>query len=221
MSAPLKNPRHEGFALHIANGHKLERAHELAGFKPDRKSAWALRHRPDIARRVEEILKHRVQADTRRRARREKRDDDLRDQVISELRRIAFADIREIANWKREPVISPDGEVLGLADRIAFTASDKLSTDSAAAIKSVFQKSGQVRIEMHDKQTALLALAKHLKLFDNEGPTSKVVVNQIHLGDVSALDVARRVAFLLSSAGSTAASTMSSSNEKQKVQISP
>jgi hypothetical protein len=71
--APLPNPHHEAFALHIANGHKSERAHELAGFKPDRKTTWSLGHRPDITRRVEELLKRRVEADTRRRVRREKK----------------------------------------------------------------------------------------------------------------------------------------------------
>ena len=90
----------------------MKRAHELAGFKPDRKTTWSLRHRPDVARRVEVILNHREQADTMHRARREKKDEDLRDRVIEELKRIAFADVREVVNWKREPVISPDGEVL-------------------------------------------------------------------------------------------------------------
>ena len=44
MSTTLSNTRHEAFALHIANGHKLQHAHELGGFKPDRKTAWSLRH---------------------------------------------------------------------------------------------------------------------------------------------------------------------------------
>jgi hypothetical protein len=138
MTAPLQNPRHEAFALHIANGHKLERARELAGFRPDRKTAWSLRHRPEIARRVDELLKERVQADTRRSVRREKKEEDLRDRVIEELRRIAFADVRDVMRWNREPVVSPDGEVLDIVDRITVTASDKLTDSSVAAIKSVF-----------------------------------------------------------------------------------
>ena len=200
MTAPLRNARHEAFALYIANGHKLERAHELAGFKPDRKTAWSLRHRPDVARRVEEILKHRMQADTRHRARREKKEEDLRDQVIEELKRIAFADVRDIVNWKREPVLSPDGEVLDVVDRIWVTGSDKLSTDAAAAIRGVFQKSGQVRVEMHDKQAALLALAKHLRLFDDPPSPPSLTVNQVNVGAVDALEVARRLAFVIEAA---------------------
>jgi len=160
MSAPLRNARHEAFALQIANGHKLERAHELAGFKPDRKTAWSLRHRPDISLRVDQLLKERVQADTRRRVRREKKEEDLRDRVIEELERIAFADVRDVMKWNREPVVSPDGEVLDVVDRITVTASEKLSDSSAAAIKSVFQKAGSLRVELHDKRAALEALGK-------------------------------------------------------------
>jgi len=199
MSTTLSNTRHEAFALHIANGHKLERAHELAGFKPDRKTAWSLRHRPDISRRVEELLKERVQADTRRRVRREKGDEDLRERVIEELRRIAFADVREVMKWNREPVMSPDGEVLGIVDRVTVTASDKLTDSSAAAIKSVFQKAGSLRVELHDKRAALEALAKILKGDDGQ-PTGGVHVTQVNVGSVSAIDAAQRIAFLLSAA---------------------
>ena len=199
MSAPLRNARHESFALHISNGHKLERAHELAGFKPDRKTAWSLRHRPDVARRVEEILKHRMQADTQRRARREKKEENLRDRAIRELMRIGFADVRDVVNWKREPVLSPDGEVLEIIDHISVTASDKLSNAAAAAIKGVFTKSGQVRVEFHDKRAALESLIKLLNTESAPTPPS-VTVNQVNIGQMNSLDLARRVAFLLSAA---------------------
>ena len=97
-------------------------------------------------------------------------------------------------------MVSPDGEVLGVADRISVTASGNLSTDAAAAIRSVFQKSGQVRVEMHDKQSALLALAKHLKLFDEPPVPPAITVNQLNVGKMDALEVARRVAFVLAAA---------------------
>jgi phage terminase small subunit len=203
MNAILKNARHEAFALQIANGHKLERAHELAGFKPDRKTAWTLRHRPDISRRVEELLKERVQADTRRRVRREKKDEDLRDRVIEELRRIAFADVREVMKWNREPVMSPDGEVLDIVDRVTVTASDKLTDSSAAAIKSVFQKAGSLRVELHDKRAALEALAKILK-GDDVQPAGAIKVTQVNVGSLGAVDIAQRIAFLMSSAAAAA-----------------
>jgi phage terminase small subunit len=199
MSTTLSNARHEAFALNIANGHKLERAHELAGFKPDCKTAWSLRHRPDISRRIEELLKDRVQAATRRRVRREKKEEDLRERVIEELRRIAFADVRDVMKWNREPVMSPDGEVLDVIDRITVTASDKLTDSSAAAIKSVFQKAGTLRVELHDKRAALEALARILK-GDGGQPTGGVHVTQVNVGQMNALELAQRVHFLLAAA---------------------
>jgi hypothetical protein len=132
--------------------------------------------------------------------RREKREEDLRDRVIEELTRIAFADVRDVVSWKREPVLSPDGEVLDIVERISVTASDKLSMDAAAAIKGVFHKSGQIRVEMHDKQSALLALAKHLNLFDDPPSGPRVTVNQVNVGSTNALDLAQRVAFLFGQA---------------------
>ncbi len=200
MSEPLQNPRHEAFALHVANGHKLERAHELAGFKPDRKTAWSLRHRPDISRRIDAILKERIEVDTRRRARREKKEEALRDQVLAELGRIAFADVRDVVRWGREAVTSPDGEVLEVCDRVSVIPSDRLPSDAAAAVKNVFTKSGQVRIEMHDKHAALVSLAKHLGLFGDASSAQPVTINQTNIGDIPALDAARKVAFLLAAA---------------------
>ena len=66
--------------------------------------------------------------------------------------------------------------------------------------ESVFGKSGQVRIEMHDKQAALLALAKHLRLFDEPPVPPAITVNQLNVGKMDALEVARRVAFVLAAA---------------------
>jgi hypothetical protein len=58
----LRNTRHEAFAQAVANGHSAVKAHEIAGFLPDRANAGRLRHRDDIARRVDEILATRTKA---------------------------------------------------------------------------------------------------------------------------------------------------------------
>jgi hypothetical protein len=58
----LRNARYEGFAQAIANGHNALKAHEIAGFSPDRANAGRLRHRDDISRRVDEILAARTKA---------------------------------------------------------------------------------------------------------------------------------------------------------------
>jgi hypothetical protein len=85
-----------------------------------------------------------------------------------------------------------------VVDRISVTASDKLTPSSAAAIKGVFTQSGGVRLEMHDKQAALVALAKHLRLFkDPQPPTQSVTVNQVNVGETNSLEAIRKVAFML------------------------
>ena len=58
----LRNIRHESFAQAIASGHSAVKAHEIAGFFPDRANAGRLRHRDDISRRVDEILATRTKA---------------------------------------------------------------------------------------------------------------------------------------------------------------
>jgi phage terminase small subunit len=58
----LRNIRHEAFAQAIATGHSSFKAHEIAGFSPDRANAGRLRHRDDISRRVDEILAARTKA---------------------------------------------------------------------------------------------------------------------------------------------------------------
>jgi hypothetical protein len=58
----LRNIRHEAFAQAIASGHSAVKAHEIAGFFPDRANAGRLRHRDDISRRVDEILATRTKA---------------------------------------------------------------------------------------------------------------------------------------------------------------
>jgi phage terminase small subunit len=198
-SRPLSNPRHEAFARAIAQGHRLAAAYERAGFTgKSRRLSWQLRHRPEVEARIVCLLQRRIDADTKAYRRREKKDEDLRHQVIEELKRIAFADVREVVNWKPEPVLSPDGEVLEIVDRISVTASDMLTPGSAAAIKGVSTKSGAVRLEMHDKQAALLALAKHLRLFeDPQPPSPSVTVNQVNVGETNSFEAIRKVAFML------------------------
>jgi hypothetical protein len=68
-----------------------------------------------------------VKADTRRRARREKTKEALRDRVLAELEQIAFADVRDVMHWRREPVMSPDGEVLEVVDRNRYDGPTSLA----------------------------------------------------------------------------------------------
>jgi phage terminase small subunit len=55
----LLNPKHERFAQGLANGANASKAYVLAWYKPDRHHASALRYKPDISRRVAELLRER------------------------------------------------------------------------------------------------------------------------------------------------------------------
>jgi hypothetical protein len=203
--SPLNNPRHEAFALQIVNGHKLERAHELAGFNADRKTAWSLRHRPDISRRVDELLRERAAADTKRFVRRQKKFDDLQLAAIEELKKIAFADVREVAQWGPKPTFSPDGDLIGIEEQVRVTPADQLSEAAAASIKGVFAKAGGVRLELHDKRQALVDILKITGAFkDDKPPAASLTVNQININGESAIEAARKVAFLIRSAAALA-----------------
>ena len=58
----LRNYRHELFAEAIANGYSAVKAHEIAGFLPDRGNAWRLQRRHDIRQRIDQLVAGRQRA---------------------------------------------------------------------------------------------------------------------------------------------------------------
>ena len=196
-SQPL-SPLREAFALAIVNGAKLKEAHIAAGFKGKSAAAASdLRRATDVDARIRWMLSERVKADTRTFIRRQKSKGDLLSRVVKELEDIAFQDIREVVDFRREAQTNAKGEVTGVVDVVQVRDSAKLSPAAAKAIKGVFLKSGALRVEMHDKRAALEALAKILK-GDDVQPAGNITVNQMNVGQTDALDAARRVAFMLS-----------------------
>ena len=197
MTGPLADARHELFAQAVASGNRLQAAYELAGFVgKDPKLSWKLRHRAVVDARVRELLQGRVQAQTRSFVRRQKSKGDLLQRALKELEAIAFHDVREVAAWRREPVLNPDGEVTGYRNALAIRDSADLTPEAAKAIKSAFTKGGEIRIDMHDKRQALEAIIKILT--KSEVPAAgSVTINQTNVGQMSALETAKRVHFLL------------------------
>ena len=199
-SKPLPNPRHESFAHAIAKGAKLLDAYKDAGYEgKTHASAWKLRHAPDVDARVQFLANERVKVRTATFARREKKAGDLLARVVAELEDIAFQDIREVVDWRREPVTNADGEVTGISESVAIRDSKSLTPQAARSIKGIMMKAGRVQVEMHDKRAALEALAKILKGDDIQA-ASNITVNQVNVGAVDAATAAQRVAFLLSAA---------------------
>lgn len=211
-SSPLRNARHEAFAHQIVAGDKLADAYLRAGFKTvktddAKQMGYRLRKRPEVAARVDWLLKRRVEAGTRSFTRRQKKSGDLLARVVAELEDIAFQDVREIADWRREAVTNAEGEVIDVIETLALKDSAKLTSAAARSVKAVFRKGDSVRLELHDKRAALEALAKILKGGD-VAVTNNVTVNSVSVGSVGAMDLAQRVAFLLSAASAQKAPAM-------------
>ena len=201
---PLSNQRHESFALAVAEGATLVDAHELAGFARNRTEAWKLRHRPEVDGRIRWLAKARVEASTRKFATRKKTQGDLLAAATKRLADIAFLDPGELINWERTPIVNAEGEVTGYESALQVKDSAKLTAAQRAAVKGAFLKSGALRLELHDSVNALVNLHKLLSGKDAP-PSGSLVINQTNVGDVPALEAARKVAFLIAAARAQAA----------------
>ena len=200
-SQPLQNARHERFAIAVAGGSTLVDAYEIAGFKRNKVSAWKLRKQPEVNGRIQAILKARVDEGTRQFAKHKLQRGDTLTKVVKRLESIALIDPGELLNWERVPILNADGEVTGYETALQVKDSAKLTADQRAAVRGVFTKSGQLRVELHDQVNALVNLHKLLTGKDGSIAPS-ITINQQNIGDVPALDAARKVAFLLAAARS-------------------
>jgi hypothetical protein len=74
------------------------------------------------------------------------------ERVLQEYARIAFADLRRVAEWGH--------------DRFVLKAHEDLSEADTAAISEIIESgSGSYRVKLYDKKAALDAIARHLGLF--------------------------------------------------------
>ena len=91
------------------------------------------------------------------------------ERVLRELKTIAFSNISKAVTWSCEE--GEDGQRV----KVLPVPSDKLDEDTAAAISAVSQGStGTLRIRMHNKLPALVALGKHLGMFVERTQNTKV-----------------------------------------------
>jgi hypothetical protein len=185
----------------VASGVPVKDAYRRANYSGGDDARWDLRRSPDVDLRVNWLLEERIQRDTERRHRFEKKLDDIRMRTLRELERVAFADVRDLAQWDRKTVIGDDGTVRGFRDELVPTPSHLLTSAQAAAIKRVTTKGGALNIDLHDKLSALDKLARALGLFQDSIPTaSSLTVNQVNIGEPTALEAVRRLAFALAKA---------------------
>lgn len=121
------------------------------------------------------------------------------ERIVSELAKIAFADIRKAVNWGKSPIdkagsenASPNG--LGIYP-VELVPSDKIDDDTAAAVSEVSLTQGGIKIKMHDKKSALVDLGKHLGMFkervEHSGPNGSPLQIE-HAGELSKLSPGER-----------------------------
>jgi hypothetical protein len=204
-SRPLPDARRELFAQRVASGVPVRTAYEMSGYTGGRFAMHDVRRHPAVEARVNWLLNERVQREAQATFKPEKKLNDLRLRVLRRLERIAFGDVRAVASWGKRPILDADGNLTGFADRVDVTPSDKLTHDAAAMVKSVFTKSGELRLELHDPQPALEKLCKALGIYAEPAlppPSPSLTVN---IGSEGAADAVRRIAFLLAAAAAQGA----------------
>ena len=163
----IRNIKHEAYAQHLADGHPDYKAYEMAGFKPNRANASHLKRNDKVAQRVVEILAERQEIE---RASTKLAIDALgvtKEQVVRELARIGFADIRKAVRWGRSPIdttsenASPNG--LGIYP-VELIPSELIDDDTAAAVSEVSLTQSGIKIKLHDKKGALIELLRLLNV---------------------------------------------------------
>lgn len=178
-------------------------AYRQAGYTGGDVSRHELRRSADVDARISWLLADRVKQDTAARHRGEKKIVDARLRLVREFERVAYSSVGDVVQWDRKPVLGEDGSVQGYADTVTATPSRNLGAGKMAAIKSVTTKSGALKIDFHDKISAMNGLAKVLGMTPEAATVQQVTVNQVNLGDVNALEAARRLAFIMGRAAAS------------------
>ena len=138
------NKRQRSFVDNLLLDLTLSEAYAQAGYRSKTEHARSANASRLLANpRVMQAYRYRLQA-------RSKRVEVDQDRTLLEIARLAFSDMRKIGQWDEQ-------------GKLTFTASDVLSNDAAAAIKSVEKKKdGSIKITLHGKEGPLRMLAAHL-----------------------------------------------------------
>ena len=125
---------------------------------------------PNIGRQL--ITKNNVAAAIAKgRAKQEQRAEIKADDVIRELAKIAFTDIRKAVRWGKSPVdtTSKNADPNGLnMYPVELVPSEDVDDDTAAAIAEVSLTQAGIKVKMHDKRAALVDLGRHFALFTDK-----------------------------------------------------
>lgn len=151
----LKNPKHELFAHQVAKGVPLVEAYERAGYRPDPKNAAKLTKNHSVRTRIDEILTLAAQRTTVE-----------IEEIVDELAKIAFSDIRKAVKWGAGIVVPDEEGNPQVVNSVSLIASHEIDDRTAAAISEISQTaSGGLKIKFHDKRGALELLGKYRGMF--------------------------------------------------------
>lgn len=187
----LRNPRYEAFAqayVRGANAGNAAACYRAAFGQNSAMSAYRLRHRNEVARRIDELIVQAAQNESRATERAVARLAITKETVLAELARIAFANLRDY--------VRPGGaDFLDLSE----LDPDKSAALQEATVHTIENADGKtlrrVRYKLADKQTALVTLGRHLGLFVDR---RRVTVEHTDTPDADLVSRAREIiAFLL------------------------
>jgi phage terminase large subunit len=95
------------------------------------------------------------------------------DQVLTELAKLGFSDIRKAINWQANVVGMVEGEDgeqrLAVTNQVCIVDSDKIDDGTAAAIAEISQTDkGGLKVKFYDKRAALVDIGRHLGMFKDK-----------------------------------------------------
>ena len=165
----LSNARYEAFAVALANGETADAAYEAAGFKANRGNASRLKANDSIMKRVAEILSTREE-------RMHRKFEVTKEQIVAELAKIGFADIRKAVKWGHRETgpSATNPDQMTFANDVALMPSSEIDNSTAGAIAEISETVNGIKIKLHDKRAALVDMGRHLGMFkevhEHSGP---------------------------------------------------
>jgi phage terminase small subunit len=153
----------------LADGKSAAEAYRGVGYQPNRQQASKLRHRHDIARRVEEIMAQRHAAET-------KADEDAahrlgidRTKTLAEMAKLGFQHLGQI--WRKHPDEFTEAEWC-MVKKIKY---QETGGRTRSGRKRPVRRN--IEIEIYDKGLALERIGRHLGMFVHRVDSRNMNVN--------------------------------------------
>lgn len=182
----LKNAKYERFAQEIAKGKTAGDAHALAGYAPNPSNADRLKKNNEIRGRIEELLNKSA----------EKAVISI-ESVLSELGKVGFANMQDYMKSTDEgdPYLDFSNLTRDQAAALSEVTVESFKEGKGKSAKNV----QRVKFKLGDKLSALDKIGRHLGMFKDRveltGKDGGAI--QVDAVDMSPLEVARRMAFML------------------------